>query len=878
MGGWGPPLRIARRTTRKSLGRTFLVAALIGLPVLAATWMGVVLKTSDPTGETLARLHIGQADARMDVSPYGRFAPMDMPHVLGSAVPAPAVGAEKPVRVPATFDPRPLLPVGTVLARTVVEVGTADIQGPSTTSTVNVLTGDADSPLAKDTIRLDEGRFPTSPSEVAISPSLAKYLGIRDLAGATVRSADGTSYPVVGLVRAANQPQARTVLAKPGTALVTADPTASVQYLVDLPDSVDATSLAAPLRNHGLFLLPRANIVNPPPEMYGMGSGDIGPYAAMALAIGFGVLEIVLLAGTAFAVGARRQTRELGLVMATGGTARDVRRIVLLQGLFAGVVGVTAGLLLAAVVLIGGKPWWERMNSMLFLSWQIPWVSVIVIALLGVLAGLAAAVVPAVSASRQAPLTALAGRFAGTTGKAKVRKPAVVLVIAGVAVVLAGSTMLASALAEAKRTVPEDAGYQATVTPTGPIALVLLGITAVIAGLVWLLPSLVGKLSGLAGRLPLSGRLALRDAARHRHRTGPATAAIMMAVASTAAVAFAASNAIAADAKEYVPVGRPGNATVQFDTGGSGSVPYSAATEQRVASQLPVRDTFRFGTVTAPGVKPIGDYLPTIFARAPETAIGESGFSLIVVDPAYVGKFAGLERAAAELRAGRILLPKGDLTTKDTVELISETPTSSRRIDRHPAVYAGGVPPIRILRDNALISPAAAAKLGTVNTIQVEYELSGTPSKDALAAAHRLLGRDDLLTIEQGYRSPARLFLIGILTAATVVTLLGVAISVSLSAAEGRADLATLAAIGAQPRRRRSLAAAQAWVLGQLGCVLGVGVGALYGYTAHAAFGSPHFVVPWVEIGGIVIVVPLFAGLLAWLMTRSRLPMVSRID
>ncbi|MFG1819991.1 FtsX-like permease family protein [Kribbella sp. NPDC049174] len=877
MGGWGPPLRIARRTTRRSLGRTFLVAALIGLPVLAATWMGVVLKTSSPTGETLARLSIGQADARVDVSQYGRFAPMDMPHVLGSGEPAPAEGAEKPVRVPATFDPRTLLPAGSTVARMIVDAGTTDIQGPSTTSTVSVLTGDAQSPLAKDTIRLDEGRYPTSRSEVAISPALAKYLGISDLTGATVRSADGTSYAVVGVVRPANQPWARTILAPTGTSLVAVDPTASVRYLVDLPDSVDATTLAGPLRNHGLFLLPRANIVNPPPDMYSSGSGDIAPYAAMALAISFGMLEIVLLAGTAFAVGARRQTRELGLVMATGGTARDVRRIVLLQGLFAGVVGVTTGLLLAAVVLIAGKPLWERMNSQLFLSWQIPWVSVIVIALLGVLAGLAAAVVPAVSAGRQAPLAALAGRFAATIGKAKVRKTAVVMVIAGVALVLAGSTMLASALAEARRTVPDEAGYQATVTPTGPIALVLLGITAVIAGLVWLLPSLVGQLSGLAGRLPLSGRLALRDAARHRHRTGPATAAIMMAVAGTAAVAFAASNAIAAEAKEYIPAGRSGNAILPF---GTGSVPYSAATEQRVASLLPVQNTYRIGNITAPGVKPIGEYgyVPSIFARAPETTNGEGGFNLLVVDPAYVGKFAGLEGAATELRAGQIVLPKADLTTKDSVELISDTSTGGKRIDRHPAVYAGGIPAIQLLRDSALISPQAAAKLGTVDTLQVEYELSRTPSDEALAAANRLLGHDDLVTVEQGYQSPARLFLIGILAAATVVTLLGVAISVSLSAAEGRADLATLAAIGAQPRRRRNLAAAQAWVLGQLGCVLGVGVGALYGYTAHAAFGSPHFVVPWLEIGGIVIVVPLFAGLLAWLMTRSRLPMVSRID
>jgi putative ABC transport system permease protein len=111
-----------------------------------------------------------------------------------------------------------------------------------------------------------------------------------------------------------------------------------------------------------------------------------------------------------------------------------------------------------------------------------------------------------------------------------------------------------------------------------------------------------------------------------------------------------------------------------------------------------------------------------------------------------------------------------------------------------------------------------------------------------------------------------------------MVTFLGVAISVPLSAAEGRADLSTLAAVGAPPRRRRNLAAAQAWVLGQLGCLLGVGVGALYGYTAHAAFGSDHSMVPWRDIAAIVIIIPLFAGVLAWLATRSRLPMLRRLE
>lgn len=80
-----------------------------------------------------------------------------------------------------------------------------------------------------------------------------------------------------------------------------------------------------------------------------MSGSAFGPYAAMALVIGFGILEIVLLAGTAFAVGARRQTRELGLVMAAGGTPRDVRRIVLMQGcspvwMLPSLVGKFAGL------------------------------------------------------------------------------------------------------------------------------------------------------------------------------------------------------------------------------------------------------------------------------------------------------------------------------------------------------------------------------------------------------------------------------------------------------------------------------------------------------------------------------------------------------
>ncbi|GAA1574813.1 MULTISPECIES: ABC transporter permease [Kribbella] len=869
MGQWGPPLRIARRTARRSLGRTLLVAALIGLPVLAATWLGIVLKSAHPSGETLANNTIGRADARLDVTQYDKVQVVPGQEIYGE--PPPADGHDKAVRTPGTFDPLPLLPPGSKIARQLVDGGMAELRTPDSRTSATLIVGDGASPLAAGTVKVDKGRMPAKADEVAISPALAEKLG----STGTVVSADGTKYTVVGIARMLLGQSLPTVFGTPDIALAEPDPTRTVSYLVDLPDSADPGRLGPKLVDQGLFLLPRATIIDPPPAPYGTSAADIGPYAAMALVIGFGILEIVLLAGTAFAVGARRQTRELGLVMAAGGTPGDVRRIVLVQGLFAGLVGVLGGLVVAGAAVFSAKPLWEAMTDSIFTAWQIPWGTTAGIAVLGVGAGLAAAVVPAISAGRQAPMAALAGRFAVTAKAARIRVVAVVLLVGGLVCVFAGSAQIAAALKSARNS---QLGTQATATPNGPIALVLVGITAAVIALVWMLPSLVAKAAGLARVLPLSGRMALRDASRHRHRTGPATAAIMMAVAGTAAVAFAAANSIAADEANYVAVSKHGNAVLRFDNGVPGAQAYRPELITSLDGILPVRQQYELGDVLLPNAKANQyGYTPVLAVATPQNFEGSNGFALLSVDPAFVAKFGAYgEQAAAALRDGKVVLPGVPLKAGQKVALHNDD--SDRMLKNLDAVSFGTPPAVHFLRDTALISPAAARQLGTIRVSEVHFELTRDPSKDQLAAVSRLLGTDDGLKVEKGYQNPGRLFLIGVLAAATVVTLLGVAISVSLSAAEGRADLATLAAIGAPPRRRRSLAAAQAWVLGQLGCVLGVGVGALYGFTAHAAFGSPRFTVPWAELGGIVVAVPLFAGLLAWLLTRSRLPMVSRVD
>ena len=102
------------------------------------------------------------------------------------------------------------------------------------------------------------------------------------------------------------------------------------------------------------------------------------------------------------------------------------------------------------------------------------------------------------------------------------------------------------------------------------------------------------------------------------------------------------------------------------------------------------------------------------------------------------------------------------------------------------------------------------------------------------------------------------------------------AISVALSAAEGRADLATLAAVGAPPRRRRALAASQALLVAGLGCVLGVGLGSVRRVhrARHHRLAGLRRPLGQPAITGLA--VPLLAVLVAALFTPSRLPLVRR--
>ena len=885
MSRWGPALRIGRRTVRRSLGRSLLVAVLVGLPVAGATFVDILARTfSDPARE--AARAIGSADASVTVTRHARLVDY-RPSRWNEGVPAEGPQRTRPVR---SVDLAEELPAGSVVMPDAWSGGVELTVNDRLVRSYAVVT-DLGVPLAGHIAVVESGTAPGAPDELLVSRTLAERLelldgggDLRDGARVTVR--DGPTLVVSGLSSSPYCLNCEQLVARPGSTLArsldTAGPVESEnRYLVDLPAGVDVEALWRRLAERGIAMTPRDAYLHPERyEDFGGGIDLVSPEALRAAALaalvtGLGLLEVVLLAGTAFAVGARRQVRELGVLSAAGATARQIRRIVLAQGLVLGLMGAVLGIAFGTAVALAGRPVWERLDNAVISGWNFgPW-EIVGAALIGVVSGVLAAVVPAVGAARMTPVDALSGRF--RVSRASRRRTPLIgagLVVAGVTLGVIGERMMASAFAayiRSLRNVEEGTWGVSPPSPSVPVSLVLLGAVLAVTGLVVLAPALITQLSKVGRSLPLSGRLAVRDAARHRHRTGPATSAIAVAVAGSVVFAFVLAGDAAANEAQYVESLPPHVMSVDGDmSSDEHSGQRAAEAAAAAAAELPdarlIRSQYIWPAAgrdeQSPALTAVG---PVAVAERPliELALGRP-LSAAEMRHLRSGKALVLRESAVN-RSGNARLEVG--YRQNGRPLVSRVPAIVAQPDR---VYPG-LPVVFVPHE--VVEARGWRTAASQTFVAYGSDASQEEVEAALAAAE---ANGSYGFIESGPPDPSRVLLVIAGLAAAFVTLVGVAISVALSAAEGRADLATLAAVGAPPRRRRSLAAAQALLVGGLGCLLGLALGSFVAYTLRATVGAPQFVVPWSNLLAVGVVVPLLAVVVAAVFTPSRLPLVAR--
>ncbi|HEV2088291.1 MAG TPA: hypothetical protein VGR21_08275, partial [Cryptosporangiaceae bacterium] len=318
-------LRIARRDALRSRGRSALVVAMIALPVLGLVTGLTVLRSFELTPDERADRTFGTADALVrrvaagavmqdplsmdeyqEISTAGREA-------TGPPAPEDLAAAERRILA--------ILPAGSRVQPQRSGGVTARTTGGQAGLDAREL--DYGSPLAQGMIRPLSGRAPRTSEEVALTPRASVRTGAR--VGDRIELLHPRrTYTVVALVEDPAALNGITILGRPGALLPAVlsgppDPglppgktvpvqDSPIEWLVDAPAPL-AWNDVMRLNAQGVVGLSRAVLRDPPPAeavplnaARAQDGSEASPAIALgALAGGLVLLEIVLLAGPAFA-------------------------------------------------------------------------------------------------------------------------------------------------------------------------------------------------------------------------------------------------------------------------------------------------------------------------------------------------------------------------------------------------------------------------------------------------------------------------------------------------------------------------------------------------------------------------------------------------
>ncbi|MEQ4498236.1 MAG: ABC transporter permease, partial [Nocardioides kribbensis] len=395
LAGWRLPLRLAWRDARRAKGRSLLVLVMIALPVMGVAAADTLYSTQSVSGVEGLERRLGTAEARVSLAPGSREAVQDADPDTGVS----AVGPRRDPGRATLTDVERVLGVSDLPA---VELETESTRAATDDGQTYVeLTGtDLLDPLTRGLVEPVSGRLPRTDGEVVVNADLAERgPGV----GEELELAGGTRLEVVGIVESAQGRGFPMAWARPAAV----DGQGAGSTLLIGGAAVTWEQVRA-LNALGATVLSRAVVTDPPPEsalppeIRGFDEGiDEATVTVLALVVVMVLIEVVLLAGPAFAVGARRQSRTLALIAAAGGVPGQARRVVLATGVVLGSLGAVLGLALGLLAAVALTPVLQGFSTTRFGPFDVTWLHLAGIAAFGTLSALLAAAVPAWIASRQ---------------------------------------------------------------------------------------------------------------------------------------------------------------------------------------------------------------------------------------------------------------------------------------------------------------------------------------------------------------------------------------------------------------------------------------------------------------------------------------------
>ncbi len=365
---------------------------------------------------------------------------------------------------------------------------------PGAVTTYSLRAQDPHGAYGQPMLSLVRGHYPNGTGQVALTSGVASELHLT--VGATWRGG-GSARRVTGIV------------ANPQNLLD--------EFALVAPGQVSAPSLITVLFD-APGVSPRSLGRNVVSRTSAASANVINPVTISLAAATLGMLLIALVAVGGFTVLAQRRLRSIGMLGAQGATDRNLGLVVSANGFATGVAGAVAGFVLGLAAWLAYRPSAEASAHHVIGAFQLPWLVIFASMALAVLAAYLAAVRPARAIARMPVVAALAGRppaprqarrWAGLAG--------------------AGLLVLAFFLIGIASQQATSAGAESGNKSTVFLALIA-GLVMLCAGVVLIAPACLALLARAARPAPVVLRLALRDLARYRARSGSALGAISLSI------------------------------------------------------------------------------------------------------------------------------------------------------------------------------------------------------------------------------------------------------------------------------------------------------------------------------------------------------------
>jgi putative ABC transport system permease protein len=905
---------------------------MIALPVAGLAGTGLIFQSMQGTTAETLTADLGQSQAHLQVVrdpdpglTQNPTNPMDWRPTLDANG-----NPTKPYDDSKRVTPAAVLPAGTRI-----------ITVYSSAATVTTAHGVASLPVVEGTIwdsslhghyDVVAGRGPSTLNEIMVSRSALARLGVKVGDSTRLIGPIARTVTVVGILDDRTQPESTQALyGMNGTFNPTPPNDAFQQIDYYLPNTPLAWSQVKALNAQGITALSREVMANPPPMDGFAPSMSFSPLIPLIAAIaGFAAFEITLLAGAAFTVGARQQQRALATVASVGATRSTLVQIVTSSGLVLGLIGGSVGI---ALGIAGGALFMQLTSNgsaTQYWGFHLSWLMMGGVLLFALVIGWAAALVPAIAASRVDVVAALRG--ARKPPKLNKRRPIVgaVILVAGIAMTIGAGILLVALTVS--YTYNSENGLSWVI-----VIGMFLGPVLSQVGLIMCSALLLRGMSRLLSRFGMGARLGTRDALRNPGRSVPALAVIMTTIfaavfAMTLMASLEATNRgnyrySTAIGEVLVPI-----TTYDAATGGTKPIAPPETIVGVLKESLQVREARVLSAVTGPGQMPTNsphdalipapDIPPaSLCPRLPlspeytsaanragtaaynaaqsdwrcanniTTTLGGEGANLVVgtVDDLalVLGRQPSVAARAALAGGGMVSLYPSYVSNGKaaiswwTKEQWAGPPgtigaVTPARTETLTAVVDQPAHPIEF---GAFVSPATADSLGLkyAPTI-VLASLKSMPSTAQNDELNKALGVLDnnpyggYARVEQGPPAWSAALGWGLLGLSALIAIAASAVAIGLARFDGRQDDATLASVGAGTLVRRNFAFWQALVIAGTGAVLGAGTGLIPAIALSLAGSGNQLVIPWLQIVLGITVLPLAIAASNWLTSgRARI-------